>query len=162
MTGPAEIYPKQSWFWSRVALPNENGCREWAGGRNTFGYGIVASNGRPRAHRLAWELTFGPIPEGLFVCHHCDNPPCCEPLHLFLGTQKDNVQDAVAKGRMRNGRRERTQCPGGHPYDAANTYTTKQGRRVCRTCHLQRIRIKRDQVAGGRASVLVSMGGDKP
>jgi hypothetical protein len=53
------------------------------------------------AHRWAYEHFIGPIPAGLFVCHHCDNPPCCEPSHLFLGTQQVNMTDKMAKGRHR-------------------------------------------------------------
>jgi hypothetical protein len=52
-----------------------------------------------RAHRVAWELTYGPIPAGLYVCHHCDNPPCCNPAHLFLATNAGNAQDMSRKGR---------------------------------------------------------------
>lgn len=59
------------------------------------------------AHRLAWELVHGPIPEGMCVLHHCDNPACVRPSHLFLGTQKENVQDMYAKGRQPDLRGER-------------------------------------------------------
>ena len=52
------------------------------------------------AHRVAWELAYGQVPNGLFVCHRCDNPPCVRPEHLFLGTARDNTQDAIAKGRF--------------------------------------------------------------
>lgn len=72
-----------------------------------MGYGIFnAGTGRANrrtvyAHRFAWEITNGPIPVGLLACHHCDNPPCCNPAHLFLGTHADNNADMNAKGRAR-------------------------------------------------------------
>lgn len=81
-----------------------SGCHEWSGARDTCGYGQFWT-GRDfmRAHRYVWEQNFGPIPEGLLVLHRCDNPPCVNPAHLFLGTQKDNMQDRVRKGRVPRG-----------------------------------------------------------
>ena len=86
-------------FWSRF-VRTASGCLEWVGGHTSMGYGAVLWEGKNwRVHRLAWTLAFGPIPEGMLVCHRCDNPPCSEPTHLSLGTQADNVADAFAKGR---------------------------------------------------------------
>lgn len=95
--------PVDVWFWSKLTPPNANGCREWTGARNDSGYGMVALPGKriDRAHRVAWELTYGAIPDGLVVRHYvCDNPPCAEPTHLLLGTHADNVADRQrSKGR---------------------------------------------------------------
>lgn len=90
-------------FWRQVELV-ESGCAEWMGDRRTEGgYGRVRVSGLGlrRAHRVAWVLAKREaIPTGLDVCHRCDNPPCCRPSHLFLGTVADNLADARAKGRM--------------------------------------------------------------
>lgn len=76
------------------------GCWEWTGGRNPSGYGRVQLGSNwYLAHRVAWVLANGSIPEGMFICHHCDNPPCVRPDHLFVGTAKDNSHDMAAKGR---------------------------------------------------------------
>jgi hypothetical protein len=67
-----------------------------------MGYGTIRLSRRDvGAHRVAWTLTNGPIPAGLVVCHRCDNPPCCNPEHMFIGTQRDNLADMFAKGRWR-------------------------------------------------------------
>lgn len=109
-----------------------NGCLEWTGTINKSGYGLISIHGKPvRAHRFAWELVNGPIPPGLFACHKCDNPPCCNVEHLFLGTHDDNMVDMAVKNRSYNGKK--THCPQGHEYTDANTYTW-HGDRECREC----------------------------
>ena len=82
---------------------DDRGCWEWVGALDDNGYGrfYVRKNHSPHASRVAWELCFGPIPGKLFVCHRCDNPPCVNPAHLFLGTRQDNILDCVRKGRHR-------------------------------------------------------------
>lgn len=86
-------------------VPNEDGCLVWTGYRCPKGYGKIRRGGRGTssagAHRVAYELTNGTVPDGLYVCHRCDNPPCCNPAHLFLGTPNDNVQDCIQKGRRK-------------------------------------------------------------
>lgn len=81
----------------------ESGCWIWMGRCLPFGYGVL-SMGRARgsvpAHRLSYEHFVGPIPKGMFVCHRCDVPQCVNPNHLFLGTARENLQDAAGKGRM--------------------------------------------------------------
>lgn len=99
--GGRRARPLAERFWSRVEKRSPESCWLWAGKRNVGGYGRIVNEKRERmAHRVAWELTHGPIPGGFQVLHHCDNPPCVNPGHLFLGTIKDNAKDKIAKGRQ--------------------------------------------------------------
>jgi hypothetical protein len=93
-------------FWDKVEkIPG--GCWVWTAGKIKRGYGRFRLNGKlVLAHRIAYQDLVGPIPEGLFVCHHCDNLSCVNPEHLFLGTVVDNVDDMMRKGRDVNPRGE--------------------------------------------------------
>lgn len=87
-------------FWARVIKGDDGACWRWNAPRHNFGYGTLSKDRTlVSAHRFSWELHFGQIPQGMLVCHGCDNPECTNPEHLFLGTHKDNVQDMIQKRR---------------------------------------------------------------
>ncbi len=91
-------------FWSRIQKADGDACWPWQGHTGATDHCRFGSGkGRVGAHRYAYELTYGPIPAGMCVCHRCDNPPCCNPAHLFLGTKADNNHDTKAKGRAARG-----------------------------------------------------------
>jgi hypothetical protein len=90
-------------FWQYVV--ETEGCWLWTGTINKAGYGQITprKGHKALAHRLSWMMLRGDIPPGMCVLHHCDNPPCVNPEHLFIGTAKDNMQDMYRKGRARPG-----------------------------------------------------------
>ena len=109
--------PVEDRFWERIdASAGPDGCWPWQGGITAAGYGQIrrAPVGntlrglKTTTHRLAWELTYGPIPAGMHVCHRCDNPLCVNTTHLWLGTHAENLADMKAKGRAARGDRSGT------------------------------------------------------
>ncbi len=114
---PYRIQAFSDHFWSRIRQRGE--CWEWMGARGAGGYGTIGFKfHRMRimaTHRLAYALVHGGIPVGMFVCHHCDNPPCVRPSHLFLGTKADNTRDMWQKNRRQSDGHFLTEWALGHP-----------------------------------------------
>jgi len=133
-------------FWAKVKA--NDACIEWGGAKSSNGYGAFTLPGRKRAsaHRVAYEFFFGPIPEGLWVCHKCDNPSCIRPDHLFLGTPKENFEDMRQKGRYVR-RITKTHCVRGHKLNSENTRRAgpKGKWRQCKVCDRMLAKIRREK-----------------
>jgi hypothetical protein len=133
-----------------VADP-ETGCIVWTGSKNKMGYGSTGHGrgNRMLAHRAAYELATGPIPEGLVIDHLCRNPSCINPDHLEAVTQRENIMRGTAPPARAA---VATHCPSGHPYGGDNLYVRPNGDRVCRQCHRTHdaaSRARRKAVQGG-------------
>ena len=128
------------------AATKRDPCLLWEGRRRPDGYGM---DGQYRAHRLVFERMYGPIPPKILVCHSCDMPPCVNPEHLFLGTNKDNSDDKIRKGRLPvyAGWRKppRLHCNCGHKY--TRSYLSRDGRlrQHCRICDMRRSKEYREK-----------------
>jgi len=146
-------------FWSKVAIGAPDECWPWTGSVNEHGYGGIRLGGRSgrlwKAHRIAYLITHPgeKLAPADHICHHCDNPPCCNPAHLYKGDYRTNVDDMVRRGRQSKGEarsaqlkgrmasgdahwthiRPATHCQQGHAFDEENT-AMWGGRRRCRVC----------------------------
>ena len=132
-------------------IKDSSGCWLWQACKDRDGYGQLQVAGRSiGAHRVSWELTNGPIPEGLYVCHHCDITNCVNPDHLFIGTNTDNMRDKVNKGRDFNLNKQT--CIRGHEFNEKNTrYHTRpdgMSHRTCRVCDSLRSKSYREKANG--------------
>lgn len=123
-----QVVPESDCWWFVPGKPNRGGYKTFMwGGRHEL------------AHRFAYKLWKGEIPTGLNVLHSCDTPPCCNPDHLRVGTDMDNMQDRLARGKYHtdnNVQRAKTHCPQGHEYTPETTYFF-ENRRYCKPCHKQ-------------------------
>lgn len=140
--------PDVARFWVKVNkagptpehCPELGSCWEWRASRTKWGYGHFYVRGKDLgAHRASWVIAMGAIPQGLCICHHCDNPPCVNPAHLFLGTHKTNAEDKYRKGRQGDGRTRRRVNPNFKPRSKVT---------------VQDIRLIRERFASGEATKL--------
>jgi HNH endonuclease len=141
-------------LWKYVLPEPMSGCWLWDGATQR-GYGALVVGSRldgtrkmMRAHRLSWIVHRGDIPDGLDVCHVCDVRMCINPDHLFLGTRKENIRDAVNKNRLNPWQSRKTHCVRGHELSGDNLRYDGAKRR-CRECSKLRTRARRQRIAEG-------------
>lgn len=125
--------PLKERFEEKVTPEPNTGCWLWTACGTTDGYGqIKVGKDMVRAHRVAWTLYRGAIPDGMHILHRCDTPPCVNPDHLYLGTHQQNMKDRSSRGR--HWCLKKTHCLRGHRFSKENTYRAKNGSRHCRIC----------------------------
>lgn len=151
MNGELRLARDLTRFWERVKVLGIDDCWEWTGATETFGYGRFYFCGRTQtAQRVSWQLTNGPIPVGMCALHKCDNPPCVNPNHLFLGSKTDNAADRQSKGR--------TRCAIGEAQGSSKLKTSEieQIKRLRKTGLLQRDIAKRFNVSRSLVGMIVN------
>lgn len=130
-------------FWAKVSLPDpETGCMEWLASLRGSGYGqfVIRKPRIVQAHRFAYELLVGPIPEGLVIDHLCRNKACVRPDHLEPVTHRVNILRGVGPSAWHA---RKTHCPQGHEYNTENTHRRASGARDCRKCGAENARVRR-------------------
>lgn len=131
-------------FWvkvDKISSLSYTDCWVWIGCKNPKGYGQFWGQDKMiGAHRYSWILKKGSIPNDLCVLHKCDNPPCVNPDHLFLGTQSDNMKDMAQKGRHVSPNKQKLSCPKGHLYSSSNLYISPNGYRGCKICRAAQVK----------------------
>jgi hypothetical protein len=141
-----------------------NGCWIWKGRVGPWGYGYFSFAKETSAHRIMYALIHGPIPKGMRVCHTCDVRLCCNPGHLWLGTQQENIRDCSQKKRHTNG--AKAVCKHGHEFTPENTLMADAGkgrwRRQCKLCNRYRQRIAAGWTPEQAATVAASKRGYRP
>lgn len=153
----AKTHPR---FIKFVSIDEVDSCWNWKGATVGFGYGHYWNGTKNvRAHRFVYEFAFGKIEDGLCICHKCDNPKCVNPLHLFAGTQSDNMKDCYAK--KRDGlflyvqyQKSKQYCNNGHEYTDDNSFIRPNGYRECRICMKEQRRRRNAKRMSKRAEVL--------
>lgn len=152
-------------FWPKVDKRGPGECWVWNACRDRHGYGMFGVGGRAggnaRAHRVSYELSVGPIPDGLVIDHLCRNRACVNPQHLEPVTMRTNILRGEAASALRESKAAITHCPAGHPYSPENTiYRKGTGWRRCRECSRAeaRERMRRRRVASDTGEIL----GDQP
>lgn len=130
-------------FWSKVQIGASNKCWPWTGARFAKGYGSFDIKGKSViAHRQAWQLEHEqPIPADMMICHHCDNPPCCNPRHLYLGTRATNMRDMWRRKRRVG---KRPMCHPDRPHKCLG---------MCNACYIRQRRATRPKRVRMRDSV---------
>lgn len=139
------FYDPLEGFWARVNKSDD--CWAWTGTTMGMGHGRYRWQGEERlAHVVSWIIEHGVDPRPLCVLHHCDNPPCVRPSHLFLGTRADNTADMMSKGR--DYWSQRTHCKNGHEFTVHGTLRTRKNGhtyRLCRVCKADEQRRRRSR-----------------
>jgi hypothetical protein len=140
-------------FWAKVNKKADDECWEWTAAKSSKGYGQFALNKIAKStHRISYIIHKGEIPDGLMICHTCNNPPCINPNHLYAGTSSDNMEQSVRE--MRHHEQSKTHCKNGHEFTEENTFLrVRKGRGITRVCRECKRKSDRQRVKATRSTL---------